>query len=109
MKNADKNRKKAVGYKFGNRVLSSTKNLMWQIRNKEIKKLTERFIKPYKIKKIISENTVELELPVLMKKHLMANVNRTTIYQKQIEEQKILSPPVEINRKKKYEVVKILN
>ena len=79
------------------------------MRNKETKKLIERFIKPYKIKKIISENTVELELLVLIKKHLVANVNRIIIYQKQIEEQKILSSPVGINRKKEYEVEKILN
>ena len=64
-------------------------------------------MKPYKIKKIISENMVELELLALMK---IYNVSRITMYQEQIEGQKkISSSLVEINRKKKYKVEKILN
>jgi len=43
--------------------------------------LIEKFVKPYKIKKIISENTAELELPVLIKIHLVVNVTRILIYQ----------------------------
>jgi len=86
------------------------KDLMWQIRNRDMKKLIEKFVGPYKIKKIISENTVELELLVLMKIHLVVYVSRIVIYQKQIEGQKkILPPSVEIDREKKYEVEKILN
>jgi len=34
----------------GDRVLLSTKDLMWQMRNREIKKLMEKFVEPYKIK-----------------------------------------------------------
>jgi len=48
----------------------------------------------YKIKKIISENMVELELPVLMKIHLMVNVSRIALYQEQIERQKKISSPL---------------
>ena len=79
-KYADKNRKDAVGYKVGDKVLLSTKNLIWQMRNKKTRKLTKRFIKSHKIKKILSENTVELELPILINKYLVVNVNRTSIY-----------------------------
>ena len=105
----DRNRKEAVEYKVGDKVLLSTKDLMWQIRNRETKKLTEKFVGLYKIKKIISENIVELELPVSMKIHPVVNVSRIVLYQKQIEEQKkILPPPVEIDKKKKYKVEKIL-
>ena len=59
-------------------------------------------MEPYKIKKIISENTVELELLVSMKIYLLVNVSRIVTYQEQIKKQKkILSPLVEINREKK--------
>ena len=72
--------------------------------------MIEKFVKPYKIKKIISENVVELELLALMKIHPVVNVSRIAMYQEQIEGQKkILSPLVEIDGKKKYKVEKILN
>ena len=50
------------------------------MRNKETKKLTKRFIKLYKIKKIISENVVKLELLVLIKIYLIVNVSRIILY-----------------------------
>ena len=52
-------RKEAVEYKIEYSILLSMKNLTWQIRNREIKKLIEKFVKPYKIKKIILENIVK--------------------------------------------------
>jgi len=39
-------------------------------------KLTKRFVSLYKIKKIISLNAVELELPSIVKIHLVVNVSR---------------------------------
>ena len=70
----------------------------------------EKLIKPYKIKKIISENVMELELLVLIETYLVVNISKIVIYQKQVEGQKKISPPpVEINREKKYEVEKMLN
>ena len=62
------------------KVLLSTKNLTWQIRNREMRKLTEKFIRPYKIRKIILENAVEWELLVSMKIYLVVNVSRIAIY-----------------------------
>jgi len=50
-----------------------------------MKKSTEKFVGLYKIKKIISENAVELELPASMKIHLVVNVSRIAMYQKQVE------------------------
>ena len=109
-KYTDRNRKKVVEYKVENKVLLSTKDLTWQIRNKETKKLIKKFMRLYKIKKIILENIVELELLVLMKIYLVVSVSRIVLYQEQIKKQKkILSLPVEIDREKKYEVEKILN
>jgi len=60
--------------------LLSIKNLIWQMRNRKMKKLMEKFVEPYKIKKIILENTIELELPVSMKIHLVVNVSRIILH-----------------------------
>ena len=80
------------------------------MRNRKIKKLIERFVGLYKIKKIILVNTAELELPVSMKIHPVVNMSRIVKYKEQVEGQKKIPPPlVEIDREKKYEVEKILN
>ena len=106
----DRNRKEAVKYKMEDRMLLSTRNLMWQMRNREMKKLTEKFMESYKIKKIISENMIKLKLPASMKIHPVVNVSRITMYQEQIEGQKKISFfSVEIDREKKYKIKKILN
>jgi len=60
----------------------STNDLTWQIKNRETKKLTEKLVGPYKIKKTISENAVELELLVSIKIHLVVNMSRIALYQK---------------------------
>ena len=51
-------------------------------------KLMERFVGPYKIKKIISSNTVELELPSIVKIHPVVNVSRIQRYVGQVEGQR---------------------
>jgi len=48
--------------------------------NRETKKLMKKFVEPYKIKKIISENVVELELLASMKIHLVVNMSRIALY-----------------------------
>ena len=76
----------------------------------QIKKLIKKFMKLYKIKKIISENMVKLELLVLMKIYPVVNISRIVLCQEQVEEQKKIPPPLaEINREKEYEIEKILN
>jgi len=63
--------------------------------------LTERFIEPYKIKKVVSSNTVELELPSIVKIHLVVNVSRIWKYIGQVEGQRKKQPaPVVIEREK---------
>ena len=74
------NRKEVVEYKVRDKVLLSTKDLMLQMGNRGTKKLGEKFVGPYKIKKIISENMVELELLTLMKIHLVVNVSIIVLY-----------------------------
>jgi len=51
-------------------------------------KLTKRFVGPYKIKKITSLNTVELELPSTVKIHLIVNVSSIQRYIGQVERQR---------------------
>ena len=92
-KYADRNRKKVVEYKVDNRMLISKKNFIPQIMNRLMKKLTEKYIRSYKIKKIISENVVELELPVLLKIYLVVNVSRIVKYQEQVKGQKKIPFP----------------
>jgi len=66
----------------------STKDLKYQMVGKRTEKLTERFIGPYRIKKIVLLNTVELKLPNTVKIHLVVNVSRIRQYVGQVEGQK---------------------
>jgi len=50
--------------------------------------LTERFVSPYKIKKIILSNTVKLELPSIVRIYPVVNVSRICKYIGQVEGQK---------------------
>jgi len=73
-------------------------------------KLIERFVEPYKVKKIISSNAVELELSDIIKIHPVINVSRIHRYVEQVEGQKREQPaPVIIDREEEWEVEKILN
>jgi len=105
-KYADRNRKETVQYK----VMLNTKDFIWQMKDRKTKKLAEKFVGSYKIKKIIPENVVELELLVSMKTHLVVSVSRIAMYQKQVKRYKKIPPLlVEIDREKEYKVEKILN
>ena len=63
----------------------STKDLKYQIQGRRSEKLTERFVGPYQVKKIISKNTIELDLPSTVKIHPVVNVSRVHRYRDQIE------------------------
>ena len=58
-KYADRKRAEVDEYKVGDLVMLSTKDLKYQMTGRRTEKLTERFVGPYKIKKIISSNMVE--------------------------------------------------
>jgi len=74
------------------------------------KKLMEKFIGPYVVKKIVSENVVELELPVSLRIHPVVNVRRIVKYKAHVEGQKKTPPPpVEVAGEKEYEVEEILD
>ena len=107
---ADRNRKEAEEYRVGDKVLISTKDFSMELMKRAMKKLTEKFIGPYVVRKIVSENAVELELPAALRVHPVVNVRRLVKHQEQVEGQKkIPPPPIEVDSEKEYEVEEILD
>ena len=84
-KYTDKKRGEVNDYKVGDLVMLSTKDLKYQMVRRRTEKLMERFVGPYRIKKIILLNAVELELPSTVKIHLVVNVSRIRKYVGQVE------------------------
>ena len=72
----DRKRAEVNEYKVGDLVMLNTKDLKYQMVGRRTEKLTERFVGSYKINKIISLNTVELELLNIVKILLVVNVSR---------------------------------
>jgi len=109
-KYADRKRGEVDNYKVGDLVMLSTKDLKYQIVGKRTEKLMERFVGPYKIKKIMSLNAVKLELPSIVKIHLVVNISRIRKYIEQVEGQKKEQlAPVIIKEEEEWEVKRILN
>jgi len=109
-KYADRKRGEVDDYKVGDLVMLSTKDLKYQIVGRRTEKLTERFVGPYKIKKIVSSNVVELKLPSTVKIHPVVNVSRICHYIRQVEGQRKKQPaPVIIEGEEEWEVERILN
>jgi len=72
--------------------------------------LTERFISPYKVQKIVSSNTVKLELPSTVRIHPVVNISRIRHYIGQVERQrKEQLAPVIIEGEEEWKVKRILN
>jgi len=109
-KYADRKRAEVNEYKVGDLVMLSTKDLKYQMTGRRTEKLTERFVGLYKIKKIISSNTVELELPSTVKIHPVVNISRIQRYVGQVEGQRKEQPAsVVIKGEEEWEVERILN
>ena len=107
-KYADRSRKETEKWKKGDRVLLSTKDLVFKER--PVQKLTERYIGPYAIEEIVSTNAVKLRLPSLMRIHLVVNVSRIVWYKKQVKRQKKEEGKlIEVEGIEEWEVEKILN
>jgi len=77
---ADSSRKEAEEYRVGDKVLISTKDFSMELRKRATKKLMEKFIGPYVVKRIVSENAVELELLASLRIHPVVNVRRIVKY-----------------------------
>ena len=109
-KQVDRSRKEVEEYRVGNKVLISTKDFSMELMKRATKKLTEKFIGPYVVRKIVLENTVELELSALLRIHPVVNVRRIVKYKEQVEGQKKIPPSsIEVAGEKEYKVEEILN
>jgi len=109
-KYANRKRSDVEEYKVGDLVMLSTKDLKYQMIERRTKKLTEKFVGPYKVKKIVSTNTVELELPSTIKIHPVVNISRIHRYIVQVEGQKKEQPaPVIIKEEEEWKIERILN
>ena len=105
---ADRGRKETEVWERGDRVLLSTKDLVFKERPS--KKLTERYMGPYAIEEVVSSNAVKLRLPSSMRIHLVVNVSQIVRYKEQVKGQKVEEgKPVEIEGVEEWEVEKILN
>ena len=71
---ADRNRKETEKWKKGDRILLSTKDLVFKER--PTKKLTERYVGPYVIEEVVSMNVVKLRLLSSMRIHPVVNVSQ---------------------------------
>ena len=83
---ADKGRREVEIWRKGDKVMLSTKDLVF--RERPTKKLTERYVGPYAIEEVVSKNAVKLRLPVSMKIHLMVNVSRIVRYKELVKGQR---------------------
>jgi len=70
---ADRGRKETEKWEKGDRVLLSTKDLVFKER--PTKKLMEKYVRPYVIEEVILLNAVKLRLPSSMRIYLVVNVS----------------------------------
>ena len=105
---ADRSRKEIEKWKKEDRVLLSTKDLVFKERL--MRKLMKRYIGPYAIEEVVSTNVVKLQLPSLMRIHPVVNISQIVWYKEQVrgqknEEEKL----VEVEEVEEWEVEKVLN
>jgi len=72
-KYADHSKRETEEWKKGDRVLLSTKDLVFKER--PVRKLIERYVGLYEIEEVVSPNTVKLWLPTSIRIHLVVNVS----------------------------------
>jgi len=79
---ADRGRKEIENWTKGDRVMLSTKDLVFKERL--ARKLVDQYIGPYIIKEVVSTNTVKLRLPSSIRIYLVVNVSRIVQYKEQV-------------------------
>jgi len=105
---ANRGRKETEDWKKRDRILLSTKNLVFKER--PAKKLVDQYVGLYAIKEVISTNAVKLQLPISMRIHLVINVSQIVQYREQVEGQKKKeAKPIKVEGVEEWEVEKILN
>jgi len=95
-KYTDRKRGEVDEYKVKDLVMLSTKDLKYQIVGRRTEKLTERFVGPYKVKKIVLANVVELELSSTIKICPVVNISRIHGYIGQVKGQRKEQPALVI-------------
>jgi len=97
---ADRSRKETEKWEKGDRVLLSTKDLVFKER--PTKRLMERYVELYTIEEVVLSNVVKLQLLSSMRIHLVVNVSQIVWYKEE-------GKPIEVEGVKEWEVEKILN
>ena len=77
-------------------MLLSTEHLKLIGKRKRARKLTERYIGPYRVKRVVNANSYELELPASMKNHPVINISHLKEYRDGV--QAFPDRPVPLNR-----------
>jgi len=104
----DKGRKEIEDWKKGDRVLLSTKSLVFKER--PARKLVDRYVGPYTIEEVVSTNVVKLQLPTSIRIHPVVNISQIVQYKEQVGGQKKEEgKPIEIEGVEEWEIEKILN
>ena len=104
---ADRNKRETEKWKKRDKVLLSTKYLVFKER--PVLKLIERYVGPYVIEEVVSTNAVKLRLLSSMRIHLVVNVSRIVQYREQGKGQKKEEEkPVEVEGIKEWKVEKNL-
>jgi len=104
----DRRRRKIEVWKVEDKVMLSMKDLVFKEQLE--KKLVDQYIGLYTIKNVISTNAVKLQLPTLMRIHLIVNISQVVYYKEQVGRQKVENmKPVEVEGVEEWEVEKILN
>ena len=80
----DKHRSIAPKYQITDKVWLSTGNLKVTHASK---KLTEQWLGPYDVTKLVGDNAVRLHLPKTMRIHLVVNISRVRPYKEPLEGQ----------------------
>ena len=107
-KYVDCSRRETEEWKRGDRVLLSTKDLVFKER--PVRKLTERYVGPYEIEEVVSLNAVKLRLLTSMRIHPVVNVSLIVQYKEQVKgQEKKEEKPIEVEGAKEWEVERILN
>ena len=57
-------------------MLLSTKDLKYQMKERQSEKLIEQFVEPDQVKGILLTNVIELDLPSTIKIHPVVNISR---------------------------------
>ena len=105
---ADKGRRKTKEWKKGDKVLLSTKDLVFKER--PARKLVDQYIGPYTIEEVVSTNMVKLRLLTSMRIYPVVNISWIVRYKKQVEGQKKEKrKPIKIEGVKEWEIERILN